>query len=821
MTTRLVVLGALVAALLFGTVTLAVHAQQSPTSPAPQPQVNVNAVVPGGAVGVPVPGAAPAPAAAGRPAPAPAGPKAPSPLPVPAEPKPGVKVVRPSTPGVRVTDGEFRPVEVKTAEYGAVPDAGETMTVGSLDQLTPVTELLSDVGRATGWNIIVSPQLEQTEVRFFMQNVKAPQVLEVLRFNGIYYTFSPETNTLYVMPMTEHLAREYGDVIQQEFVIRHADVLDIDTILESLMSPQGKSIADPRTGTIMVWDTAANMEEMRKTVARLDVPLEPATFQLKYLDAESMLDSVESMLSSQGVAHVDLRTNTLVVNDLPSRQEQIAKMLETLDRRLDTRTWTLNYIEPKIVLERLENLVPEEMGAVTMDETTHQVSVTAIPERLDEIAELIADWDVKGRQVQIEAYVVAARSSIARDLGINWSYFDERDGTSFAIQSGNQTPDYFNPPAEGQRLTVGSLPYQVPLWDFWRSGPIRALPDEDGDGLPDIIVPDPEFKGNRVSLVLDYLDSSGELNVLARPRVTVHDGQEAVFENTEERPYQTTGYYGDVVTSSSANRVIPLRVEFVTVGTILRVKPRISEDDNVRMTIEAEDSSAENVQVQTGSLVSTIPQKSQNRAQTDVIVHDSQTLVIGGLRFTSLQDDVERVPFLGELPVVGRLFRTTGKDHRERELLVFITPTIVDEFTMPESVRLAEFDAHVTERIRHSSKSLWGRINNRLRGGANEIDVAVGRDGSIFSEGSYVAHEELAAALAEVEKPAAVTVIIRADAASPQAVVTMVAETAMELGFKVDFDDKRPPAVPSPSANEAVPLEPLMPAAPPLVPAAP
>ncbi|HOJ33721.1 MAG TPA: secretin N-terminal domain-containing protein [Candidatus Hydrogenedentes bacterium] len=709
--------------------------------------------------------------------------------------KPTVRSVRSTTGGGARAAGKtgFDPTLGKPIEWPDVPEEGSLIDPPPGDTPVPVTELLDGIAQATGWNVVASDGVEQMKVRVWAKRVSARRLLEILRFYGIYYEFNPETKLLSVMTVEEHVQAKYGKVERAEFAIKYAEVLDMESILNALLSENGKMVVDPRTGHIIVWDTPDNLEEMRKTVASLDRPLEQQVFPLKYTDAQTIVESVQSMLSEVGLAHADPRSNTIVVKDLPSRQKQIGEMLAAIDRPVETRTWTLNYIKPDVVMDRLANLVPAEMGAISYDEATHQISFTATPERLEEIDAIIKTWDTKPRQVEIDAYLVAASSNVARNLGINWQYFDEQNGRSFAIQSGNQVPNYSSTPEQGQRITVGDLPYRLPLYSIWTGEPLR---DAAGN-----VVLDPEFKGSRLSSVLDYLDKKGEVQILSRPRVTVLDGETAKFENTEDKPYQQGGYseYGLIGTPNpNYNRVIPLQVQFITVGTVLEVTPRITEEKNILLEVKAEDSTAEDKIVTVGDQKSTIPSKRQSLAKTSVIIRDSQTLVIGGLRSVSLTDDVTRVPVLGDVPLLGRLFRSTAKDHRQREFLIFLTPTIVDEYTQPEAERLAKFESNVSSDVRHSNKPLAGRIADRVSQGANELPISIGPSGTIYSDGKAVSKEDLRDQLDKVKSPRNVAVLIRQHPSAPREIGTDIAEMAMERGFRVEFDDGPAPFVPTP-----------------------
>ena len=717
--------------------------------------------------------------------------------------------------------GAFEPILNEKIPAVTLPDDGELISLNASDAAMPVIEILDAIAAATGWNIVASQGVEKEAIRFWVKDVKPRQVMEILKFNHIHYDFDPATKFLYVMLDGEFLEREFGAQKKAEFNVKHADVMDMEQVLNGLMSATGRLISDPRTGNVIVWDTQANIDAMRDAVTQLDVPLEPRVFMLKHLQADNLLETIESLLSERGLAQADPRANSIVITDLPARQDQIGEMIEALDQPLITKTWTLRYIEPKDVSERLENIVPEEAGIITFDEDTHQLSMTSIGSRIDEVDAMIKEWDIKGLQVQIETFLVSASSNVIRDLSIDWAYFDEISGVPFAIQSGGSRPNYTTAPDAGQRASVGRYPYRAFLQDDVTGSFFQELSNPSGReaGAPTgNLILDPDFKGNRVAVVLDYLDRTGEVNILARPRVTVQDGEEATFENTTDQPFQSvgfTGYGGTVIDNGGgdavndvSSRVIPGQVQFIKVGTILKVKPRVNDEDNILMEIETEESSAEDKTILAGGLASTIPQKTQNKAETQVLVNDGQTIVIGGLRAVTVQDDIERVPVLGSIPFIGRLFKSTEKDHRDRELAVFITPTIVDEYTQSEAMRAAAFDEELADKVRHSQKGIMGRAQDRLTKGKNELSVAVGHTGTIQSEGKLLTEAELGDKFntyrdAKV-KP---TVIVRIHPDAPTSIEANIRELAMLAGLKMETETQRTPFVPAARDQKPLPLE--------------
>jgi hypothetical protein len=172
---------------------------------------------------------------------------------------------------------------------------------------------------------------------------------------------------------------------------------------------------------------------------------------------------------------------------------------------------------------------------------------------------------------------------------------------------------------------------------------------------------------------------------------------------------------------------------------------------------------------------------------------------MGGLRKDRSQEVTTKTPILGDLPLLGRLFRYPNNKSANRSLLIFITPTIVDELTYAESDFLAQAESGIADDHRHNLKTIWGRWSDKVSKGRNEISVSIGQTGGIHSEGDRLSLEELHDALFKVRPKGLATVVIRRHPEAPEEIVTMVTEAAMEAGMRVDFDTRMVPLVPAPA----------------------
>jgi len=767
-----------------------------------------------------------------------------------------------------ISAGTFEPAYERAIKYPDLPDAGAENVITEEGPMT-VLEFLSLIHLSTEWNIISTAAANAVQLNFYLVDTTPKQAMKVLEKHDVYYEWDEDNKYLYVMTKDEYLAEQYAKVspIPTEFDAVHADVTYVEAMLSSLLSQVGRLITDQRTNRIYVWDTEDNLAQMQKTfeamdvplekrefsihytdladvesvvtallspngsllsdprtaqlfvwdspsvldrvaeaVARLDVQIEPVTYEIKYVNAEDLIDSLEVMLSERGMIQADPRYNTLVVTDLPERQRRIADLVATLDKELETRTWIINYADIDFVADQIEAYIPSDMGEIVVNDLVHQITVTGLPERLAKIDELIKVWDIKRQQVMIEAFLVDVGETVARDFNIRWSYFDNANAGPVAINS----PVGGFPGVNSDVITYGQLPYSVPLYGNLQldsSGNITrpVLTDIAGNTIID------RYRGNRVGAALTYLDKLTDLNVLAAPRVTVQDGEEAIFENAERVPYASaTSSYGGGYGGYGGYGGAYSRVEFADVGIILRVRPQITEHQDILLDIAAEDSAAELVDIETFSTgtedtVSSrkAPRVKARNVETQLRVASGDTVVLGGLRQSRASEDVSRVPILGDIPGLGRLFRYPKKESGTNTLMIFLTPTIVEEYTFPEATLLSGTEEVIAERHRHNRKNFFERMRDRIAKGEHEISVSIGQSGHVHSEGDRITMEELRDALYQIENKRSVKLVLRKHPRAPEEVMTEITEIALEANVKVEFDDMMTPLVPAYREREA------------------
>ena len=291
-----------------------------------------------------------------------------------------------------------------------------------------------------------------------------------------------------------------------------------------------------------------------------------------------------------------------------------------------------------------------DRGSVIVDERTNSIILTDTGDRLEEFRRVIAQLDIPVRQVLIEARIVTATDNFSEQLGITWGGWAFEQNSSNVILAGGSANT-----VNDVREDLGS---PVITWD---------RPD---DLVVDLGVTSPGatslglgILGNSyvLDLELSALQTDGHAEIVARPKVITADKSTAIIESGVEIPYQEA-------TSSGATNT-----SFKDAVLSLEVTPQITPDDRVIMELNVKQDSV-------GQLdVGGVPAINTNEVETEVLVENGQTVVLGGIFQTDKNVSTTKTPFLGDLPYVGRMFRRTIERDDKTELLIFITPRILHD----------------------------------------------------------------------------------------------------------------------------------------------
>lgn len=290
-------------------------------------------------------------------------------------------------------------------------------------------------------------------------------------------------------------------------------------------------------------------------------------------------------------------------------------------------------------------------GSIIVDDRTNSIIISETADRLADIRRVLQQLDIPVRQVQIEARIVTANTNFTQQLGIRWGGGGKKSmgQDNFLSIAGNQAGVQSIRDANQPGTTGGGIAVD----DF--TGVDLAAP-----GANTVFAVGIAGRDYLLDLELSALASDGNAEVVARPKVITADKQTATISSGVQIPYQEASSSGATSTS------------FQEAVLSLEVTPQITPDNRIIMDLKVNQDSV-------GQVFNGVPSINTNEVATQVLVDNGQTLVLGGIFTTSSSDTVDKTPFFGDLPYVGSLFRRTIKSDDKQELLIFITPRIIED----------------------------------------------------------------------------------------------------------------------------------------------
>ena len=405
------------------------------------------------------------------------------------------------------------------------------------------------------------------------------------------------------------------------------------------------------------------------------------TLRLKDIPWDQALDII---MQTKGL---DMRKNGNVVLIAPREElavkekQQLESMQQINDLEpLQTEMFQLNYQKAdaiKALISDKEGKFLSKRGTAVVDARTNILFVQDTGGRLEEVRRLIRQIDVTVRQVVIESRIVIADDKFGRQLGVRFGMqtgFTLNRRYAGGIGGTLNTQPVVSTSGGAGGTTTRETRTQTP---FELASGLASAGYSDAPQLNvNLPVVNPAGQlaltlinlgsGNLINLELSALEADSRGKVVSSPRVVTADNQKASIEQGTEIPYVTPG------TGNS-----PATVQFKKAVLRLDVTPQITPDNRIIMTVEIrKDSVGQFVPVQGGGFVPSIDTKN---VITQIAVNNGDTAVIAGIYEETLNNDVTKIPFLGDLPYLGYLFKTTNKNIEKTELLIFLTPRIVKE----------------------------------------------------------------------------------------------------------------------------------------------
>lgn len=383
------------------------------------------------------------------------------------------------------------------------------------------------------------------------------------------------------------------------------------------------------------------------------------TLRLKDVPWDQALDIV---MQAKGL---DMRKNGSVIWIAP-RDELLTKEKLELEQRsqiaelepLRTETFQLNYQKAESFKKIFgiddsgggSRSILTKRGSAVVDPRTNQLFITDIPSKLEEIRALVKKTDIATRQVMIEARIVEASDTFSRNLGAKLSFGVLQN--RFELGGNQLGPGVAAPVPSGSSVVLPGLGGSAVN--------LPAAPINSNDPGTVALTLFNSAMTKFIGLELSALEADGEGKVISSPRVITADQLKALIEQGTELPYQEA-------TSSGATSI-----SFRKANLKLEVTPQITPDGNVILDVDVNKDSV-GAETRAGFAIDT------KHIKTQVLIDNGGTVVIGGIFTQTDRSNVSKVPFFGDIPLFGNLFKTTGKVNEKTELLIFLTPKILND----------------------------------------------------------------------------------------------------------------------------------------------
>ncbi|WP_271411719.1 type II secretion system secretin GspD [Pseudomonas sp. Q1-7] len=459
--------------------------------------------------------------------------------------------------------------------------------------------------------------------------------------------------------------------------VQHTPVTELIPLIRPLVPQYGHLAAVTSANALIISDRTANIARIEDLMRQLDQKgdRDYTVLNLRYawvMDAAEVLNASLNRGQSKGGSGTqviaDARTNRLIILGPPAARRKLAALAQSLDtptsRSANTRVIRLRHNDAKSLAETLgeisEGLRNGEGGAaegassgngrsqnilIRADESLNALVMLAEPDVVTAMEDIVRQLDVPRAQVMVEAAIVEISGDITDALGVQWAV-DARGSTGGlgGVNFGNTG------------LSVGTV--------------LNAIRDEE---IPTPL-PDGAIIGigtDNFAALITALSANSKSNLLSTPSLLTLDNQKAEILVGQNVPFQTGTFTTD---ASGANNPFTT-IERQDIGVTLKVTPHINEGATLRLEIEQEISSIAPTATLTAQAVDLITNK--RSIKSTILAEDGQVIVLGGL----IQDDItqtdSKVPLLGDIPILGRLFRSTRDSHVKRNLMVFLRPTVV------------------------------------------------------------------------------------------------------------------------------------------------
>lgn len=519
-----------------------------------------------------------------------------------------------------------------------------------------------------------------------------------------------------------------------------AQTLSSTVLLQLIPKTSNLSVYAP-TNTLILTDSAANIDRLVQIIRKLDVPSsmnQLKLFSLQDAEAEEVAKIANTLLAKQAVSRVKNRnaqkadqviayprTNTLLVMASDENIALLTDLINRLDVPQDQERSRINvYYLQNADAEELSKTLTELTAnskapgnakvqavisgqvSIKADKPTNSLLISAGPKDYELIKQVIKKLDIRRNQVYVEALILELSMNATREVGVSLQGAADIDGKSVVLGTSNLNTGSVGLGGLVPDSSVGSG--QIPslltqtVKGLMLGGLFNPITTTGPDGST-ITVP-------AISALIQLSEDSSDVNILSAPRLLTSDNEEAEIIVGSNVPIITNR-----LTDSGSNGLATnVAVERKDVALTLRFTPQVTEGNLVRLNVYQEITDIAATQV--GDVNDVGPTLTKRQLRNTVLAEDGKTVVLGGLIGTNIQKTEFKVPLLGDIPLLGRLFRSDGTSTQKTNLLIFITPRVIhDASEMAEITRRARFtgEGFQTEELQKSvnKKALITDIN--------------------------------------------------------------------------------------------------------------
>ena len=552
-------------------------------------------------------------------------------------------------------------------------------------QQADIRAFINNVSIVTGKTFIVDPRVQGNVTISSQESLSPGEVFEVfkdvMRVHG--YTLVRTATGEYRITLIQGAAQDApftsGGGVNGQFATIVIKLTDTDAsaaarLIKPVMHSQGQLTANPGGNVLVITDFPENLRKAREIISALDTTdSRIETFQLANLSAIDAQEALQSLGGDKaGFRVVSIPgTNSLIIEGKAAEIEKLRPIISSMDVGSTTPRGAvsvvpLRFADGESIVEILATLLPayeiegQPQPTVAYEQGSNTLVISASGETQAALETIIRRLDVRRPQVLVEAIIVEISDSAAKELGVEFAIAG-LNGNSVPLLSTN-----FSRSAPNILGLAGVISGAADGFDATeQAAAVNSLVGLDG-GIAGIGGVDND---TLYTAVVNALETDEDTNILSMPFVTTLDNVPATFLVGQEIPITT----GESLLSGG-NDINPFRTfDRQEVGIQLDVLPQISEGDVIRLEIKQEVSSISGaLSALSGDFVT-----NKRSIETTVLANDREIIVLGGLLQDDEEIDLAKVPILGDIPVLGKVFQSKGKSRVKTNLMVFLRPTII------------------------------------------------------------------------------------------------------------------------------------------------